>query len=237
MRGDIGMKVELVAELIRKFAIKDYIRSRTVIEAMIAAEKNKQNNNAYEILRKSYAYWGDDNKKFIELPREIKEYSYEQEAKKHLDDIFLKPEILDCVKAIMNEFAQIEKIREARLQPRNKILLAGAIGNGKTSLAEALSNELGLEFIKINMASIMESHLGELPRNVDKVFAGVSKYQKCLLFLDEVDSIATQRYEQGASDCSAEMARVVNTLLTRINITLILGLSIFQVYQDSHIQK
>lgn len=212
------MQLELVAELIRRFAVKDYTMSRATIETMIAVEKNKKSSHAYDLLRRAYNYWGTDNKQFMELPYEIKGYSYNQKPQKYLNDIFLKPEVLKCIKSIINEFAQIEKIHEAGLQLRNKILLAGTIGNGKTSLAEALNNELKLIFIKINIAKLMNSGLGDLPRNVDTAFSSIDKCPKCLLFLDEVDSIATQRYEQESSDCSAEMARAVNILLQRIDM-------------------
>lgn len=211
------MKIKNVAMLIHYIGYKDNEDAKCVIETMINEEKAKQNNNAAQLLQRAYSCWGS-KAKLIELPTEIKQYTYAQEPTKRLKDVYLSSDILNNIKTIMDEYNQLDMIRKADLPPRNKILLAGPPGNGKTSLAEAISNELELKFIKVNMAELITSTLGGIAKNINNIFNGVNKCEKCLLFLDEIDSIGVKRYENTDDSCAHEWANSVNTLLTSIDM-------------------
>ncbi|WP_196596048.1 AAA family ATPase [Pectinatus frisingensis] len=209
------MKIRHVSDLISYVGNKDYEMARRSIEAMIATETVNDNINNVRILKGAYQSWGSNNDKFIELPQELKKYSYSKEPSRKLSDVYLEPEIVNAVKSIIYEFTNTEKLHEAGLSPRNKILLGGLPGNGKTSLAEALSNELDMKFIKINMAEIVESHMGQSSSNIDEVFRSVNNYRKCLLFFDEVDSIGSKRSYGESTD--KERTHTINQLLTDID--------------------
>lgn len=209
------MKHEDVANLIYYFGKKNFDAARKTIEMMITKEKANKNFTCAKSLQASYNYWGNTTQ-MLELPPILKEVVYGCPPTKHLSDIYLEPAIITAAQSIIKEFNNIDKLHNTGLSPRNKILLGGLTGNGKTSFAEAFSNELDLKFVKINITQCLGSTMGSTGHRIDSMFKGIAEYGKCLLFLDEIDSIATTRHYQNG-EAAAEMARIVNTLLTDID--------------------
>lgn len=209
------MKIRHVSDLISYVGNKNYEMARRSIEAMIATETVNDNINNVRILKGAYQSWGSNNDKFIELPQELKKYSYGKEPSRKLSDVYLEPEISGAIQSVIYEFQNTDKLREAGLSPRNKILLGGLPGNGKTSLAEALSNELDMKFIKINMAEIISTLVGGSAKGINEVFKAAGEYGKCLIFFDEIDYLGATRHYGVAAD--EERAHSVNKLLTDID--------------------
>jgi transitional endoplasmic reticulum ATPase len=79
----------------------------------------------------------------------------------------------------------------ARLRVRiGGILLYGPPGNGKSFLAHATAGEFGLRLHEVSGAGIAERRAGDTERRVREAFAEAGRRLPCLLFIDDIDSIA-----------------------------------------------
>lgn len=90
------------------------------------------------------------------------------------------------------------------------VLLHGPPGTGKTMIAKAVAGETNAHFISISGPEIMGSHYGESEERIRKIFADAEAESPCIVFIDEVDSIAPKR-----DDVSGEVEkRIVSQLLS-----------------------
>ena len=92
------------------------------------------------------------------------------------------------------------------------ILLYGPPRCGKTMLALALANELGVNFIKIGANDLTHAHVGKTEENWRNLFKTAREAQPTMIFIDEIDSIARSR--GGSSDTARHQDDIVNQLLT-----------------------
>ena len=79
------------------------------------------------------------------------------------------------------------------LEPSRGVLLVGPPGTGKTLTAKAIAEELGLNYIAINGPEVMSKYYGEAEGKLRDIFAKAKKSAPCLIFIDEIDSIAPDR--------------------------------------------
>jgi len=110
---------------------------------------------------------------------------------------------------IEKEYVARERLALYGLKPKQKILLYGAPGCGKSMAAERIAWNIGLPFLKVRFEAIISSYLGESASNLKKLFEVLENYP-CVILLDEFDFIAKSR--SSANDVG-EMHRVVNILL------------------------
>jgi peroxin-6 len=95
------------------------------------------------------------------------------------------------------------------------MLLYGPPGTGKTLLAKAIATECGLNFISVKGPELLNMYVGESERNVRAVFERARAARPCVLFFDEMDSLAPARGH--GSDGGGVMDRVVSQLLTELD--------------------
>jgi SpoVK/Ycf46/Vps4 family AAA+-type ATPase len=129
-----------------------------------------------------------------------------------LADVTLPAEVADQCRQIVVEQHRRAALAAYHLEPRHKVLLHGAPGNGKTMLAEALAHELGVPFLCVKYGGLIASHLGETGRNLDALIA-YAKTAPCVLFIDEFDGIGMNR---ATTADVGELRRVTNHLLIAI---------------------
>lgn len=98
---------------------------------------------------------------------------------------------------------------------RSGILLYGPPGTGKTLLAKAISNECGLNFLSVKGPELLDMYVGQTEQNVRNLFEKARLNSPCILFFDELDSLAPIRGRAG--DSGGVMDRVVSQLLTEID--------------------
>jgi len=91
-------------------------------------------------------------------------------------------------------------------------LLHGEPGTGKTLCAEAIATELNRPLLAAHIPAIVSKWVGQTERNLDNLFQR-ARSQQAVLFLDEADSLLTER---GAGHASRHDDSAVNTLLTLI---------------------
>src|SRR5437899_8013039 len=94
------------------------------------------------------------------------------------------------------------------------ILLFGPSGTGKTLLAKAVATESEANFISVRGPELLSKWVGESERGVREVFRRARQAAPCVIFFDEIDSIAPTR---GMGGDSMVTERVVSQLLTEIH--------------------
>ncbi|BDC36258.1 MAG: AAA family ATPase [Candidatus Methanoliparum thermophilum] len=81
------------------------------------------------------------------------------------------------------------------IEPPKGILLHGPPGTGKTLLAKAVATESGANFFSIAGPEIMNKYYGESEKQLRKIFEDARKNAPSIIFIDELDSIASKREE------------------------------------------
>jgi len=110
---------------------------------------------------------------------------------------------------VEKEYAARERLANFGLRPRNRILLHGPPGCGKSLGAERLAWATGLSLQKVRFDTLLSSYFGETATNLRKIFDAATD-RPIALFLDECDTIARVR---GDRNDVGEMSRIVNMLL------------------------
>lgn len=98
------------------------------------------------------------------------------------------------------------------IRPCKGILLYGPPGTGKTLIAKATANGAGTNFISVNGPEVASKWLGESERAIRQLFKRAKQMAPCIIFFDEIDSIAPIRGED-----SGAWERVVAQLLTSMD--------------------
>lgn len=78
------------------------------------------------------------------------------------------------------------------MSPSKGVLFYGPPGCGKTLLAKAIANECQANFISVKGPELLTMWFGESEANVREIFDKARQSAPCVLFFDELDSIATQ---------------------------------------------
>ena len=125
-------------------------------------------------------------------------------------EMVLPNETEEKIRRIEKEFAAKERLAHHGLKYRQKILIYGAPGCGKSMSAERIAWNLGLPFLKVRFDVIISSFLGETANNLTKLFDGIKEFP-CVLLFDEFDIVGKTRSN---SQDVGEMHRIVNILLT-----------------------
>ncbi|MBS3112586.1 CDC48 family AAA ATPase [Candidatus Woesearchaeota archaeon] len=88
-----------------------------------------------------------------------------------------------------------ELFQRLGIEPPKGVLLHGPPGTGKTLLAKAVANETNAHFISINGPEIMSKFYGQSEENLRNKFEDAEKNSPSIIFIDEIDAIATKREE------------------------------------------
>lgn len=110
-----------------------------------------------------------------------------------------------------------DKFAKFGMQPSKGVLFYGPPGCGKTLLAKAIANECGANFISIKGPELLTMWFGESEANVRDLFDKARASAPCILFFDELDSIAKARGSGGGGSGSEAGDRVINQILTEID--------------------
>jgi transitional endoplasmic reticulum ATPase len=94
------------------------------------------------------------------------------------------------------------------------ILLHGPSGTGKTLLAKAVATESEANFISVRGPELLSKWVGESERGIREIFRRARQASPCVIFFDEIDSIAPIR---GVGGETAVTERVVSQLLTELD--------------------
>jgi len=128
---------------------------------------------------------------------------------------------LEGVKRELQEVVQYpvehpEKFEKFGMSPSKGVLFYGPPGCGKTLLAKAIASECQANFISVKGPELLTMWFGESEANVREIFDKARGSAPCVLFFDELDSIANQR-GSSSGDAGGAADRVLNQLLTEMD--------------------
>lgn len=108
-----------------------------------------------------------------------------------IDSVILSEDNKEKLKEFLAEQDCRGKLIAHKLYPMNRLLFYGASGTGKTLLAKALSNYLGYAMLYIDIAQTLSDK--SVAKNISNIFKLADALGRCIVFFDEVDSIAWNR--------------------------------------------
>ncbi|MCS7094194.1 MAG: CDC48 family AAA ATPase [Thaumarchaeota archaeon] len=100
------------------------------------------------------------------------------------------------------------------IRPTKGILLYGPPGTGKTLLAKAVATESESNFISVKGPEVLSKWVGESEKAIREIFRKARETAPCIIFFDELDSIATRR---GTHTDAGVTDRIVNQMLTEMD--------------------
>ncbi|CAO3628854.1 unnamed protein product [Cunninghamella blakesleeana] len=123
----------------------------------------------------------------------------------------VKDEILDTIQLPLEH----PELFGSGLKKRSGILFYGPPGTGKTLLAKAIATSCSLNFFSVKGPELLNMYIGESEANVRRVFQRARDAKPCVIFFDELDSVAPKRGEKG--DSGGVMDRIVSQLLAELD--------------------
>jgi len=102
------------------------------------------------------------------------------------------------------------------IDPPRGVLLYGPPGTGKTMLAKAVANHTDASFINVVGSEFVQKYLGEGPRMVRDVFRLAREKTPAIIFIDEIDAIATKRFD-AQTGADREVQRILLELLNQMD--------------------
>jgi Proteasome-activating nucleotidase len=133
------------------------------------------------------------------------------------DDIGgLSEQIREVREAVEQPLVQTDQFDAVGIDPPAGVLLHGPPGTGKTMLAKAVASETDATFIKMAGSELVQKFIGEGARLVRDLFELASEHEPAIIFIDEIDAIASTRTESKTSG-DAEVQRTMMQLLSEMD--------------------
>ena len=126
-----------------------------------------------------------------------------------LKDMVLDPDLAKRLTRIVDEQRHLDRLKAHDLHPRQRLLLVGPPGCGKTMTASALAGELGLPLLVVRLEGLITKFMGETSAKLRMIFDAVERTRAVYLF-DEFDSIG---FERGRGSDVGEIRRILNSFL------------------------
>ncbi|KAF9475323.1 AAA-domain-containing protein [Pholiota conissans] len=123
----------------------------------------------------------------------------------------VKTDILDTIQLPLDH----PELFADGLKKRSGILLYGPPGTGKTLIAKAVATSCALNFFSVKGPELLNMYIGESEANVRRVFQRARDAKPCVIFFDELDSVAPKRGNHG--DSGGVMDRIVSQLLAELD--------------------
>ena len=124
-----------------------------------------------------------------------------------------KQEIREAVELPL---VQADLYHQIGIDPPQGVLLYGPPGTGKTMLVKAVANATTASFIRVVGSEFVQKYLGEGPRMVRDVFRLARENAPSIIFIDEIDAIATKRFD-AQTGADREVQRILLELLTQMD--------------------
>ena len=128
------------------------------------------------------------------------------------DRLVLPQDIKEQLKRAARILREADRYKGARVSVPN-ILLFGPPGTGKTDIARTFANEGGVKFIGATTADLKGQYQGQSPHLVRDLFGRARASAPCVLFIDEIESVAPQR---GSSSADTYTQEIVTEMLAQM---------------------
>jgi len=161
----------------------------------------------------------------VELRAEYQEPVDARRADVTYDDIGGMASTIDQLREMVElPLRYPELFQRLGVDPPKGVLLHGPPGTGKTRLARAVANESDANFFLINGPEIMGSGYGESEKRLRDVFEQATKASPAIVFIDEIDSIASKRGQvagEAEKRLVAQLLTLMDGLEARANLVVI----------------
>lgn len=124
-----------------------------------------------------------------------------------------KQEVREAIELPLTQF---ELYHQIGIDPPRGVLLYGPPGTGKTMMAKAVANATDAAFITMVGSEFVQKYLGEGPRMVRDVFRLARENSPAIVFIDEIDAIATKRFD-AQTGADREVQRILLELLNQMD--------------------
>uniref|UniRef100_A0A0G4FAZ5 ATP-dependent DNA helicase n=1 Tax=Chromera velia CCMP2878 TaxID=1169474 RepID=A0A0G4FAZ5_9ALVE len=133
-------------------------------------------------------------------------------------DVVGLEEAKEELKEIADMLKYPKKYRQLDARIPAGVLLTGPPGCGKTLLAKALAGETDTKFISVSGADLTSMFMNVASEKLQKIFKAADQEKRCIVFMDEFDTIAKQRFSSpGSQGASMDNDATVNTILTAMD--------------------
>lgn len=216
----VDMAGRHLRDLISAYGERDDLKFRRAAQAIIQEEEGKRHTvlarELRSILTANSTLAVNEQPALPALPVDRDSslpLAYASHPDTYLSDLVLADAPAASLAGLLNEVRQWPALDAAGIPRRNRLLLSGPPGCGKTTAVSALAGELGRPLVTARVEGLISSYLGETAANLNSLFefAGSGPY---VLFLDEFDSLGKTR--EDSSD-HGELRRVVNAVLQQID--------------------
>ena len=109
-----------------------------------------------------------------------------------------------------------EKYNKLGAKMPRGIMLYGPPGTGKTLMAKAIAKEANVPFFSVSGSDFVQLYVGVGASRVRELFKEANKYEKAVIFIDEIDAIGKKR-GQNAFQGNDEKDQTLNALLTEMS--------------------
>jgi len=209
-------RADLLTNLVKYGMNSDKAKFRKVVESIIAEERAKQHKvlakNLERLLQTASVEKPLSNGGTV-LDQRVNNLVHEMIPQRKLDDLIIPKEVNQIFHEVVQEYHRADLLRSYNLEPRNRILLIGPPGNGKTSLAEALAESLMIPMLVVRYDGVVGTYLGETAMRLRRLIEHACT-RKCVLFFDEFETLGKER---GDTHETGEIKRVVSSLLMQID--------------------
>ena len=209
-------RADLLVNLVRTGMKMDKARFRKVVEAIIAEERSKNHKVLAEKLEDILKNIPVDHPASNGTPvfnQRVSNYVHEVLPKRKIDELILPDEVTQICREVVQEHHRSDLLRSYNLEPRNRLLLIGPPGNGKTSLAETIAEALMVPLLVVRYESVVGTYLGETANRLRQLIEHACT-RKCVLFFDEFETLGKERSDTHET---GEIKRVVSSLLMQID--------------------
>jgi proteasome regulatory subunit len=128
----------------------------------------------------------------------------------------LKNQVMEIKEVIELPLKRPDLFKKVGILPPKGILLHGPSGTGKTLLARAVAASTNSTFIEIVGSELVQKFIGEGAKLVKDIFKLAKEKAPSIIFIDEIDSIASERVDVGTSG-EREVQRTFMQLLSEID--------------------
>jgi SpoVK/Ycf46/Vps4 family AAA+-type ATPase len=210
-------KSSQIISLVKAGTIGDKTQFKRVVESLIAEERIKKHFVLADKLELEMKKLSTSNSQIQKTPlnsdQKISSLLEEVSPQKQFSDLILPEFVKESLSELVEEQSRVDILRSYSLEPRNKVLLIGPPGNGKTSLAEAVAESMMVPLLVVRYEGIIGSYLGETASRLKKVIDYASA-RHCVLLFDEFETLGKER---GDTHDTGEIKRVVSSLLMQID--------------------
>ena len=207
-------RADLILNLVRAGSRGDQAQFQKTVEALAADERAKKHTILADRLLAQMKLDGYKPGRTLAPPTVLTgPLVVDVVPVRGLEDLILSADAEETIRELVAEQHRSDLLRSYNVEPRNRVLLAGPPGNGKTTLAEAIANALNVPLLVVRYEAVIGSYLGETAQRISQVFEHV-RSRHCVLFFDEFDVVGKKR---GDLQETGEIKRVVSSILLQID--------------------